>query len=91
MKTHRLLWVVQLWLAAIVLFAGGMKLFLPLEALTLPIALPWPLIRFLGVAEVFGAIGLVLPWSERPPSPHTCGGRGAAAHRDRCHGHYAVE
>jgi hypothetical protein len=35
-----------------------MKLLLPLEAMTAPIPLPGPFIRFLGVAEGLGAIGL---------------------------------
>ena len=39
-----------------------MKLFLEPEALTMPIALPSALVRVIGVAEVLGAIGLLLPW-----------------------------
>jgi DoxX-like protein len=56
-----LLWVVQGLLAALFLFAGGMKLVLPLEALAGPIALPGLFMRFIGIAEVAGAFGLVLP------------------------------
>ncbi|MBI2347260.1 MAG: DoxX family protein [Deltaproteobacteria bacterium] len=41
--------------------AGGMKLVLPLEELTGPIPLPGLFMRFIGVAEVLGAIGLILP------------------------------
>src|SRR5262249_37088407 len=48
-------------LAALFLFAGGVKLVLPVEAMQAPIALPGPFLRFVGVAEVLGAIGLVLP------------------------------
>ncbi len=55
------LWIVQGLLAAVFLFAGGMKLVLPLEQLTGPVSLPGPLMRFIGVAEVLGAIGLILP------------------------------
>jgi hypothetical protein len=55
------LWIVQGLLAALFLFAGGMKLVLPLEQLTGPVSLPGPLMRFIGVAEVLGAIGLILP------------------------------
>jgi DoxX-like family len=55
------LWVVQGVLAAIFLFAGGMKLVLPLEQLTGPVALPGPFLRFIGVCEVLGALGLILP------------------------------
>ena len=56
-----LLWIVQGLLALIFLFAGGMKLVLPLEALAGPIPLPGLFMRLLGVAEVLGAIGLILP------------------------------
>ena len=55
------LWIVQGLLAALFLFAGGMKLVLPLEKLTGPVPLPGLFLRFIGVAEVLGAIGLILP------------------------------
>ena len=55
------LWIVQSLLALLFLFAGGMKLVLPLEQLAGPITLPGPLLRFIGVAEVLGALGLILP------------------------------
>ena len=55
------LWIVQGVLALLFLFAGGMKLVLPPEAMVGPIALPLAFLRFLGVAEVLGAIGLILP------------------------------
>jgi hypothetical protein len=55
------LWVVQGLLAALFLFAGGMKLALPIEALAGPVALPALFLRFIGVAEVLGAIGLIVP------------------------------
>jgi uncharacterized membrane protein YphA (DoxX/SURF4 family) len=61
MRLNVLLWVVRGLLALIFLFTGGMKLVLPLEALTGPIPLPGLFMRFLGVAEVLGAIGLILP------------------------------
>ena len=56
-----LLWIVQGVLALLFLFAGGMKLVLPPEAMVGPIALPLAFLRLLGVAEVLGAIGLILP------------------------------
>ena len=55
------LWGVQGLVALIFLFAGGMKLVLPLEAMTLQLPLPDWFLRFIGVAEVLGAIGLILP------------------------------
>jgi hypothetical protein len=56
------LWIVQVLLALLFLFAGGMKLVLPLEKLTGPVPLPGAFLRFIGVAEALGAIGLILPW-----------------------------
>src|SRR5215207_6020810 len=55
------LWIVQGLLALLFLFTGGMKLILPLEVLTEQAPLPGLFVRFLGVAEVLGAIGLILP------------------------------
>jgi hypothetical protein len=55
------LWIVQGLLALLFLFAGGMKLVLPLESLAGPVELPGLFVRFIGVAEVLGAIGLILP------------------------------
>ncbi len=55
------LWIVQALLALLFLWAGGMKLVLPLEKLTGPIPLPGLFLRFIGVAEVLGAMGLILP------------------------------
>ncbi len=61
MRTNTLLWIVQGLLAALFLFAGSVKLILPLQAITMPVPLPGLFIRFIGVAEVFGALGLILP------------------------------
>jgi hypothetical protein len=55
------LWTVQGLLALVFLFAGGMKLVVPLEQLQGPIPLPGSFLRFIGVVEVLGAIGLILP------------------------------
>ncbi len=57
------LWIVQGLLALIFLFTGGMKLVLPIEVMTeqMPLPLPGLFLRFIGVAEVLGAIGLILP------------------------------
>jgi hypothetical protein len=61
MGLNVMLWVIQGLLAVMFLFAGGMKLVLPLEALAGPVALPGLFLRFIGVAEVLGAISLILP------------------------------
>jgi hypothetical protein len=55
------LWIVQGLLAALFLVAGGAKLVLPLDQMAGPVALPGWFLRLLGVAEVLGAFGLVLP------------------------------
>jgi len=55
------LWTIQGLLALLFLWAGGMKLLLPIEAMTKQIPLPGPFLRFIDVAEVLGAVGLILP------------------------------
>jgi uncharacterized membrane protein YphA (DoxX/SURF4 family) len=57
------LWVVQGLLALLFLFAGGTKLILPVEEMTkqMPVPLPGLFLRFIAVAEVLGALGLILP------------------------------
>src|SRR5688572_1810408 len=55
------LWVIQAVLAALFLFAGAMKLVLPAEALVGPVAFPVLFLRFIGVCEVLGGVGLILP------------------------------
>jgi len=60
------LWILQGLLAAIFLFAGFTKLILPVEVLMSmgspnQIVLPGWFIKFIGAAEVLGAIGLILP------------------------------
>ena len=59
--TGVLLWTVQGLLALLFLFAGGMKLVLPVEQMTQDLAFPGLFLRFIGVCEVLGALGLVLP------------------------------
>jgi hypothetical protein len=60
------LWIIQALLALLFLFAGGTKLVLPIETLTSmgspnQVILPGWLLRFIGVCEVLGALGLILP------------------------------
>jgi DoxX-like protein len=55
------LWIVQGLLALLFLCTGGLKLVLPLAELTKQMPLPGWFVRFLGLAEVLGAIGLILP------------------------------
>ncbi len=55
------LWTVQGVLAAVFLMAGTMKLVLPGGDITGDTGLPVLFLRFIGVCEVAGALGLVLP------------------------------
>ena len=55
------LWIVQVLLAAVFLLSGGMKLVLPLDKLTGPVELPGAFLRFIGLMEVLGGLGLILP------------------------------
>ena len=60
------LWIIQVLLALLFLFAGGSKLVLPIDELLSKgspnqILLPGLLLRFIGVCEVLGALGLILP------------------------------
>jgi hypothetical protein len=55
------LWIVQGLLALVFLFTGGIKLVMPLEALTKQMSLPGVFVRGLGGAEALGALGLILP------------------------------
>ena len=57
----RALWIVQGLLAALFLVAGGTKLVLPIEEMTQQMPLPGWFLRFIAVAEVLGALGLILP------------------------------
>lgn len=61
MGTSIALWVAQGLLAALFLFAGVMKFVMPIEEMVKQTHLPGALLHFVGVAEVLGGIGLVLP------------------------------
>jgi uncharacterized membrane protein YphA (DoxX/SURF4 family) len=55
------LWIVQVLLALLFLFGGGAKLVLPPEAMKGPVPIPVLFLRFIGICEVLGALGLILP------------------------------
>jgi uncharacterized membrane protein YphA (DoxX/SURF4 family) len=61
--TTSLLWIIQVVLALLFLFAGSMKLIMPIEVMMQQMTVPLPglFVRFIGVAEVAGALGLILP------------------------------
>ena len=58
------LWIIQVVLALLFLFAGGTKLVIPIEEMLkqMPVSLPGWFLRFIGVDEVLGGLGLILPW-----------------------------
>jgi len=62
---HISLWIAQILLAAMFFMTGLMKLMLPID--TLAAQMQWPgqvpawLVRFIGLAEVLGGLGLLLP------------------------------
>ena len=60
-RLNHVLWAIQGLLAGIFMFAGIAKLVLPIQDMTAQIHLPGPFLRFIGVAEVLGALGLLLP------------------------------
>ena len=60
------LWIIQILLALLFLFAGGMKLIIAPDVMASmgppnQIHLPGLLVRFIGVCEVLGGLGLILP------------------------------
>jgi hypothetical protein len=55
------LWILQALLALAFVAAGSMKLVLPVELLTAQIPLPGLFIRIVGLAELLGGLGLILP------------------------------
>jgi len=61
MRRTVLLWIVQGLLALLFLFAGVSKLLMPAEALTKGSPFAAWFLRFIGVCEVLGAVGLILP------------------------------
>src|SRR5919199_3442050 len=57
----RALWIVQSLLALLFVFAGSMKLISPIDELVAQTSLPGLFIRFVGLAELLGGLGLILP------------------------------
>ena len=55
------LWIIQVLLAALFVFSGGMKLVMTLEQMAGPVAFPLWFPRFIRVCEVLGGLGLILP------------------------------
>lgn len=60
-KVNAALWTVQALLAALFLYAGVMKLVVPIAALEAQSGMSGEFLRFIGLAEFLGAVGLILP------------------------------
>jgi uncharacterized membrane protein YphA (DoxX/SURF4 family) len=60
---NRVLWIAQVLLALIFLFAGGSKFVMSVDEMNAqaPVPLPGLFLHFIGACEVLGAIGLILP------------------------------
>ena len=58
---NRALWIAQGLLAAVFAFAGASKLITPPEMLAMMSPFPVAFVQFIGVCEVLGALGLILP------------------------------
>jgi hypothetical protein len=65
MNRNRMLWLGQGVLAVLFAFAGAMKLLTPIDVLSVMAPFPGAFIRFIGVCEVLGAVGLILPYALR--------------------------
>ena len=55
------LWTIQAVLAALFLFGGVMKLVIPIAALEAQSGMSGEFLRFIGLAELLGGLGLILP------------------------------
>ena len=60
-RVHLWLWIAQALLAVVFLFTGGSKLAMPANVLAQQSHLPGGFMKFIGVCEVLGALGLILP------------------------------
>lgn len=55
------LWIVQALLAALFIFSGVMKFITPMEEMTKQMPMPAWFLYFIGICEILGGVGLVLP------------------------------
>jgi uncharacterized membrane protein YphA (DoxX/SURF4 family) len=61
MKPNTRLWTAQSVLAALFLFAGVFKLITPTGVLAAQSHMPGAFIKFIGICETLGALGLIVP------------------------------
>ena|SRR5436190_6149958 len=61
---NNLLWLLQILLGLLFIVAGAVKFIMPADKLAegTPPWMPLTFIYFIGVCEVLGGIGLILPW-----------------------------
>ena len=58
---NTVLWIVQALLAALFLFGGGFKLIMPMDEAAQQLGKSVGFLRFIGLMEFLGALGLILP------------------------------
>lgn len=59
---NRFLWVIQILLALLFLFAGAMKFIMPVEEMTKQMpSMSGGFLHFIGLCEILGGLALVLP------------------------------
>jgi len=58
-----ILWILQVLLGLLFIFAGVMKFIMPVEEMNrqAPVVLPGLFLHFIGLCEILGGLGLVLP------------------------------
>ena len=56
-----ILWIIQVLLAALFIFAGVTKFVMPVDQMAGQTGLPGSLFWFIGAVEILGGLGLVLP------------------------------
>ena len=58
------LWILQILVGLLFMFSGTMKFVMSAEQMNQgsPVALPIWFIHFIGVCEILGGIGLIVPW-----------------------------
>lgn len=64
--TNAVLWILQILMAALFLMAGTMKLITPIDMMAKEMtwinSVPSITVRVIGLLEVMGGLGLILPW-----------------------------
>ena len=58
-----ILWILQILIGLLFIFAGVMKFVMPVEEMNrhAPVVLPGLFLHFIGICEVLGGLGLILP------------------------------